>query len=160
MRGWVARGFTLVEVLIVVIILAILAAIVLPQFSTASSDARVSSLKTNLQSMRGQIQTYKVQHSDLYPDSDFESQMTLFTSVSGGTAALKDATYFYGPYIPSVPLNPLSNSRGVRIVSGATTSFIAPTTDGGWWYNSTTGEFRADLKDSYALPDGTRYNNF
>ena len=160
MPGSASKGFTLVEVLIVVIILAILAAIVLPQFTTASSDARVSSLKTNLVNMRGQIQTYKVQHADIYPDSDFVSQMTLFTSVTGGTAAVKDTTYYFGPYIPSIPLNPISLSRSLRIVSGITTTFSAPASDGGWWYNTTTGEFRADLKDSYALPDGTKYNDF
>ena len=41
-------GFTLVEILIVVIILGILAAIVIPQFTQASTEARISNLKTNL----------------------------------------------------------------------------------------------------------------
>ena len=47
-------AFTLVELLIVVIILGILAAVVIPQFSDASTDARVSSLTTNLATIRGQ----------------------------------------------------------------------------------------------------------
>ena len=42
------RGFTLVEILIVVIILGILAAIVIPQFTSASSDARNSSVASTL----------------------------------------------------------------------------------------------------------------
>jgi len=41
-----SRGFTLVEILIVVIILGILAAIVIPQFSSASNDARRSNVQT------------------------------------------------------------------------------------------------------------------
>ena len=53
------RGFTLVEILIVVIILGILAAIVIPQFTNASQNARESSLQSTLQTLRSQIQLYK-----------------------------------------------------------------------------------------------------
>ena len=49
------KGFTLVEILIVVIILGILAAIVIPQFTSASSDARQSSLTSQLQTLRSQV---------------------------------------------------------------------------------------------------------
>ena len=48
------KGFTLVEILIVVIILGILAAIVIPQFTQASNDARESSLSSELQTVRSQ----------------------------------------------------------------------------------------------------------
>ena len=47
-----SKGFTLVEILIVVIILGILAAIVIPQFTNASSDARKNSLTSQLQTVR------------------------------------------------------------------------------------------------------------
>ncbi len=57
-------GFTLVEILIVVIILGILAAIVIPQFTNASQDARRNSLMSQLQTVRSQIELYKLQHKD------------------------------------------------------------------------------------------------
>src|SRR2546423_13830091 len=60
-------GFTLVEILIVVIILGILAAIVIPQFTNASQDARKSSLTSQLQTMRSQIELYKLQHVPTLP---------------------------------------------------------------------------------------------
>src|SRR4026207_276153 len=60
-------GFTLVEILIVVIILGILAAIVIPQFTNASQDARESSLLSQLQTLRSQIELYKLQHRDTWP---------------------------------------------------------------------------------------------
>ena len=43
-----AKGFTLVELLIVVIILALLAAIVIPQFASSTDDAKIASLDTSL----------------------------------------------------------------------------------------------------------------
>src|SRR5258708_3304185 len=94
------RGFSLVEILIVVIVLGILAGIVVPQFSMASSDAKLSSLKTNLQSIRGQIQLYKVQHGDAWPTAaNFSNQMTLSSKDDGTTAAIGTAGYTFGPYL-------------------------------------------------------------
>ena len=66
-RRTAARGFTLVEILIVVIILGILAAIVIPQFTNASTEARSSNVLSQLQTMRSQIELYKLQHNDVPP---------------------------------------------------------------------------------------------
>jgi prepilin-type N-terminal cleavage/methylation domain-containing protein len=60
-------AFTLVEVLIVVVILGILAAIAVPQFSNASTDARRSALQSTVQSVRSQINLYKLQHGQALP---------------------------------------------------------------------------------------------
>src|SRR3982751_3820341 len=72
-------GFTLVEILIVVIILGILAAIVIPQFTNASQDARKNSLTSQLQTMRSQVELYKLQHLDQLPPA-------LITGGVGATA--------------------------------------------------------------------------
>jgi general secretion pathway protein G len=60
------RAFTLIEILIVVVILGILAAIVVPQFTQASDDAELSSAKTQLQTVRTQMELYKFDNSG-YP---------------------------------------------------------------------------------------------
>ncbi len=88
-------GFTLVEILIVVVILGILAAIVIPQFSQASTDAKTSSLASNLQTIRSQIALYKIQNDDVPPAvDDFETEMV-------------------SEYLQSVPVNPLTSGNGV-----------------------------------------------
>lgn len=53
------RAFTLIEILIVVVILGILAAIVVPQFTSASDDAAQSSVRSTLQTVRAQLELYK-----------------------------------------------------------------------------------------------------
>src|SRR3954463_15441904 len=105
------KGFTLIEILIVVIILGILAAIVIPQFTNASKEAKQSSLVTMVQSLRSQIALFKLQHNDRLPGANplvdsggtfdetvFWNQITQFTDLAGAPVAVKDATHTYGPY--------------------------------------------------------------
>ncbi|HEB61227.1 MAG TPA: prepilin-type N-terminal cleavage/methylation domain-containing protein [Phycisphaeraceae bacterium] len=69
MRNRKNQGFTLVEILIVVVILGILAAIVVPQFTNASQSATVSSIESQLQTVRGQLELFRIQEAPhSYPD--------------------------------------------------------------------------------------------
>src|SRR5258708_1750936 len=61
------QAFTLVEILIVVVILGILAAIIIPRFANASKDARRASLSSQLGAVRAQIQLYTIEHGDQRP---------------------------------------------------------------------------------------------
>lgn len=63
----VKRGFTLIEILIVVVILGILAAIIVPQFTNAAQEAGASSARSQLQSLRSQIELHRVQNNGLAP---------------------------------------------------------------------------------------------
>jgi len=60
-RRAAARGFTLIEILIVVVILGILAAVIIPQFTNAADDATISSARTQLQTMRSQVELFRAQ---------------------------------------------------------------------------------------------------
>jgi len=115
-------GFTLIEILIVVIILGILAAIVIPQFSSASNDARRSNVQTTAQTLRSQIALYRLQHQDRLPPlsgdgtgaNDFWEHMTQYSDESGALNGLtKTATHKYGPYMQQRPVNSLNNSAVV-----------------------------------------------
>ncbi len=139
-------GFTLVEILIVVVILGILAAIVIPQFTDASTEAKVSSMKSDLQTVRSQIELYKIQHNDELPgqgtgSTDFETDMTTYTEVDGTAASPQEpGDGVYGPYLQKIPTNPWNDKYDV------TETAPDPGTAGnaGWFFNTTTGAFRAD----------------
>src|SRR5690606_22426668 len=102
-RKRVAQGFTLVEILIVVVILGILAAIVIPQFTQASESAKHSSLMSTLQTVRSQLELYQVQHNGNYPGAnlaidgdDAWSALTKKTKVDRTLAG--DTDDGFGPY--------------------------------------------------------------
>lgn len=65
-----ARAFTLVEVLIVVVILGILAAIIIPQVAGASQEAIKSALRRQLQSIDDMIEVYRVNNAGMLPTDD------------------------------------------------------------------------------------------
>lgn len=138
-----SAGFTLVEILIVVVILGILAALVIPQFSSAADTSRENSIKMDLHRIRIQIEIYRQQHNSTPPSlENFAAQMTMATNDRGETAAVGTAGYRYGPYIQAVPLNPSTNTRDVGAGEVGTSA---------WYYNETTGEFRAnDSEESRA----------
>jgi general secretion pathway protein G len=116
------RGFTLVEILIVVIILGILAAIVIPQFTNASQNARESSLQSTLQTLRSQIQLYRLQHGDVLPNL-----VTDWTPLTGPTTYGNPAQSF-GPYMQAIPVNPMNgNSNVVDAAPVVTNVATAPT---------------------------------
>jgi general secretion pathway protein G len=120
-------GFTLVEILIVVIILGILAAIVIPQFTSASQDARKNSLVSQLQTIRSQIELYKLQHLDKLPpgmngsagsvaSATAWSEMINRSNVNSSTGTDSTA-YPFGPYLQAAPVNPLNGNSNVLIVT-------------------------------------------
>lgn len=91
-------GFTLIELLIVVIILGILAAAVIPLFGEQSKKARVSTLKTNLLSLRNQLSLFKAEHDGQPPGVRREATgLAVINAAGTASAAVYDATAFRTP---------------------------------------------------------------
>ncbi len=132
------NGFTMVELLVVVVILGILAAVVLPQFSDASPDTRVSSLTTNLLTLRGQLELYRLQHRGKYPRlGSFAAQMTAGTDVDGSPGT------DFGPYLQRIPNNPFVVPNPPAVQGNDVTADPAGPIRA-WYYNELTGEFKAN----------------
>jgi general secretion pathway protein G len=144
-----------VELLIVVIILAILAAIVVPQFTASTDDARLASLDTTLANMRSALDLYYQQHGE-YPSAlgdgvnaadtvqAFLGQLSLYTDDDGDAQNTKDATHIYGPYLrkAEIPMEPMTNSNALEIsVVGALGMTATAGDPGGWKFDNETGQF-------------------
>jgi prepilin-type N-terminal cleavage/methylation domain-containing protein len=147
-------GFTLIEILIVVVILGILAAIVVPELSSASRQAREGVMKDDLRFMREQMTRYRIQHDDVAPgypggsmaatptEADMVSQMTHYTDLRGAAGAGYTDVFRYGPYLTRIPDNPLTGLSGILVVPNGGV-FPAPdkTKPYGWMYKPETMEF-------------------
>jgi general secretion pathway protein G len=133
-RGIRRSGFTLVEILIVIIILGILAAIAIPQFSNASAQSRVNSLMGQIKTLRAQIELFKIQHTDVIPDLVANQWAQLLNTTNPTGAVDATAAGIYGPYVNKTPSNPLNSNTTVAAAAGAGV---------GWVYNVATGQLSA-----------------
>ncbi|MFP4215340.1 MAG: type II secretion system protein [Phycisphaerae bacterium] len=143
------HGFTLVEILIVVIILGILAAVVIPQFAGASGQSRAATLRKLLQTMRSQIALYEAEHADgpgyvnggtpSLADADtidlIEKQMTAPTNYNGQWS--EAPPWDLGPYLMDWPTNPINGQANLLPVGPG--EMAAPASDDhGWVYQRST----------------------
>ncbi|MHC4693461.1 MAG: prepilin-type N-terminal cleavage/methylation domain-containing protein [Planctomycetota bacterium] len=148
------KAFTLVEILIVVAVFGILAAIVIPTLKGHTATGRESSVKESLNTIRTQIEFYKMDHDGVppgyvngegVPESYLPLHFTGTTMVTGEASPDKIPSdpFLYGPYIKKLPINPYNNLSTIIYVDKATA--FADAVDGtssGWLYKKETGEFK------------------
>ena len=132
------NAFTLIEILIVVVIMAVLAATIIPQFTDSSDDAKTSTSEYNLNTMRAQIELYKAQHGGTVPSP---LSKLAASSTHGGKS--------FDPYMIAIPENTVTGFNTVTVSKNdpIVTGDVSGTT--GWIYNQTTGEIRIDHADHW-----------
>ena len=131
---------TVMEIVVIVVVFSILAAIVVPQFTLASSEAQLTELVSTLQRVRSQIELYRIQHNNLLPGQ----------VISGGdiiadgfiTDLTTQGTDDCGPYLEEIPVNVFNDFNTVTFVNDASVA-AAGTESTGWWLNAATGDFNA-----------------
>ena len=153
-------GFTLIEVLIVVVIMAVLAATIIPQFSASTKDAKNSTLLFNLQTVQSQVEMYKVHHTGLIPAVTNNSipQLTEATDNLGNLSSTgnPDATHPFGPYMSTIPSNPYNNLATVKAI----TTGVAPTSGDnttGWVFDTSVGKIYPNDPEYYQANNSPAY---
>lgn len=104
------KAFTLVEILIVVAILGILAAMVLPTLQGHIQQAKESTAKDNLRILRNTIEVYAAQHNGVppgYKNGDPSDTVTY--------TYLREQLIETGNYLPDFPENPFNNYKLVNV---------------------------------------------
>jgi prepilin-type N-terminal cleavage/methylation domain-containing protein len=149
------RAFSLVEILIVVVILGILAAIAVPKLSNASLISRENTLKEDLRFLRTQIGVYYTHHRDTFPGypggnpsgtptgAIFVDQLTKHTDSFGNIGTEQTDVFKWGPYLTKMPENPVNGLATVKILSQGE-AFVADATTG-WLYQPSTGTIEPNL---------------
>jgi prepilin-type N-terminal cleavage/methylation domain-containing protein len=101
------KGFTLIELMIVIAIIAILAAILIPNFLHARAESQTAACEGNEKQIATTLEEYAVDHSGQYPPS-------------GAIAAALFTVGAVNPYMAAPPADP---------VSGAAYQFVTPATN-------------------------------
>jgi len=150
------KAFTLAEILIVVVILGILAAVVIPTFASCTTAAKDSALAQDLMMLKRMVLVYKAQHLEIapgYPNGDttqapteqaFLDQVTMASNSSGATAVVGTVGFNYGPYMQKIPQNPFNSLRTVQVLADGEDFPADADGSHGWVYKPATQEVRPD----------------
>jgi type II secretory pathway pseudopilin PulG len=128
----------------VIVALAIMAGVVIPQVSSVVDDAKQGAMLANLHEVTNAIERYRMDHAGLTPDQIAGRrlpQLTTKTNVDGDIGS--GAEFIYGPYLERMPANPLSDTANVYTVTAIPPSNLDRRI--GWVYHIDSGQIWAGL---------------
>ena len=112
----------------VLMFLGLLVLLVAPRLTSAANADREPALRDGLARMRTQIAIYQCEHHGVapgYPNGNttmmptheaFMDQLTRYSNAQGFTSDTSSEEFKFGPYITSIPINPLQKSTDIRFV--------------------------------------------
>ena len=128
------QGFTLLEILIVVSILAILAMAVIPNFIGFDSEARIAATKSNLDMLRSRVTLFRAKEGR-YP----ETLDDLVTETYSDAGIERE-------YLEELPPELISNKKGNNAYDDQPSNEPLPN-DGGWVYLTDKAKVLLDVTD-------------
>ncbi len=130
------RGFTLVEILIVVVLLGILSALVIPQLASAGNETVKTHLARNLQAINTQIELYRARHAGQLPTDDPLDPLGEGLAKSGWGVLVSEN------YLREEPRNAYA-ATALLVAGTRAEAVVAMPADGvGWMYEVTEGDLR------------------
>ena len=136
------RGFTLLELLIVISIIAILAAAIIPNFVGFDAEAKVTTTQTNLSTLRTRVTLYRAKEGE-YPEK-LEDLLTKSYDDQG----------IRRPYLEKMPIEMVSSKSGNATIEDKT-SQDSLTGDGGWVYIKDRAQVLVDVTEPLSSRWGT-----
>ncbi|MFQ6034775.1 MAG: type II secretion system protein, partial [Sedimentisphaerales bacterium] len=147
------RAFSLAELMIVLAILGILAAIVLPYFRSHTTQAKEAVAKDHLRILRSAIELYPAQHGGVPPGYKDNNPQTIPSSVY-----FQQQVILQGNYLRKTPENPFNKLDTMNVIGNNETFPAEATGNFGWVYKPATKTIRLDWPGTDK--DGIRYYDY
>jgi general secretion pathway protein G len=143
------KGFTLIELVVVVMILGILAAVAAPKLLDTSATATDNGVRQTLAVVRDAIERYAAENGGTLPGATDQSEATFKTDIE---------PYLRGPF-PECPVGDFSDPSGIDMVAGSDITAGASATKG-WRYSYESGEFIINSASTSVSDDSISYEDF
>ena len=152
------QAFSIIELVIVLVIIGVIAAIAVPRLTRGATNASATALAADLAALRNAVELYRAEHEGSFPTvANFVNQLTQFSDTPGtGFGAVADVGngIVYGPYLKAIPPLPVGSNKGATGVAHNANPATA------WYYTETTGEITANVKGTLVDKDGKAYNAY
>jgi general secretion pathway protein G len=133
------KAFSIAELMIVVAIIGILAALVVPLVQNEATEAKISAAKDNLRILRSTIELYAAQHKGAppgYADDD--------AAAAPQEECFRQQTTVRERYMRRMPENPFNNLSSIRMIANAEAFPAQATGQYGWIYQPAANTIRLD----------------